>query len=44
MDRAKFVEARQWVRDQLDNVAGFWLKNGMDADEFVALVHTIFNK
>ena len=32
MDRAKFIEARQWVRDQLDNVADFWLKNGMDAE------------
>ncbi|MGM9626797.1 MAG: AGE family epimerase/isomerase, partial [Faecousia sp.] len=31
MDREKFLAQRQWVRDQLANVADFWLKNGMDA-------------
>ena len=30
MDREKFTAQRQWVRDQLANVADFWLKNGMD--------------
>ena len=30
MDREKFITQRQWVRDQLANVADFWLKNGMD--------------
>ena len=32
MDRQKMVEARQWFRDQLANVADFWLKNGMDKE------------
>ena len=30
MDRQKFIAERQWIRDQLTNVADFWLKNGMD--------------
>ena len=30
MDRQKFITERQWIRDQLTNVADFWLKNGMD--------------
>ena len=30
MDYRKLVLERQWVRDQLENVAEFWLKNGMD--------------
>ena len=32
MDRQKMRTERQWVRDQLANVADFWLKNGMDAE------------
>ena len=30
MDRQKMIEARQWVRQELEGVADFWLKNGMD--------------
>ena len=30
MDREKMLAQRQWIRDQLANVADFWLKNGMD--------------
>ena len=30
MDRQTFIESRQWIRDQLANVADFWLKNGWD--------------
>ena len=32
MDRQKMLAQRQWIRDQLANVADFWLKNGMDAE------------
>ena len=32
MDKVKFLEAREWIRSQLDNVQAFWLKNGMDAE------------
>ena len=28
MDRKKFLAERQWIRNQLSNVADFWLKNG----------------
>ena len=30
MDRQTFIESRQWIRSQLENVADFWLKNGWD--------------
>jgi len=30
MDRQKFMAEREWIRGQLDTVAAFWLKNGMD--------------
>ena len=30
MDRKKFLAERQWIRNQLSNVADFWLKNGWD--------------
>ena len=32
MDREKMLAQRQWIRDQLANVADFWLRNGMDAE------------
>ena len=32
MNQEKLLAQRQWVRDQLANVADFWLKNGMDAE------------
>ena len=30
MDRQKMIQEREWIRGQLDTVADFWLKNGMD--------------
>ena len=30
MDRKKFLAERQWIRNQLSNVADFWLKNAWD--------------
>ena len=30
MDREKMIAQRQWVRQQLETTADFWLKNGMD--------------
>ena len=30
MDRQKFIAEREWIRSQLDTVADFWLKKGMD--------------
>ena len=30
MDRKKFLAERQWIRNQLTNVADFWLKNAWD--------------
>ncbi len=30
MDREKLIADRQWIRQQLEGVADFWLKNGMD--------------
>ena len=30
MDRQKLMNERVWIRSQLDTVADFWLKNGMD--------------
>ena len=30
MDREKMIAQQQWVRQQLEGVADFWLKNGMD--------------
>ena len=30
MDRSKLICAQAWIRDQLENVCNFWLKNGMD--------------
>ena len=30
MDRQRFIEERKWICSQLDTVADFWLKNGMD--------------
>ena len=32
MDREKLIEARQWVREELDLCTDFWLKNGMDRE------------
>ena len=32
MDRKKFLAERQWGRNQLSEVADFWLKNGMDKE------------
>jgi len=30
MDRQKFLAEHEWIRSQLDTVADFWLKKGMD--------------
>ena len=30
MDRQRFIDERKWICSQLDTVADFWLKNGMD--------------
>ena len=30
MNREKMIAARQWVREQLEIAADFWLKNGLD--------------
>ena len=30
MDKEKLIEVRAWIRSQLEDCAGFWLKNGMD--------------
>ena len=32
MDREKLMEARQWVRGELDKCVEFWLINGMDSE------------
>ena len=31
MDRQRFISEHEWIRGQLDIVADFWLKNGMDS-------------
>ena len=31
MDRQRLITEREWIRGQLDTVADFWLKNGMDS-------------
>ena len=30
MDRQRFIKERQWIQSQLESVADFWLKNGLD--------------
>ncbi len=30
MDKQRFIDERKWICSQLDTVADFWLKNGMD--------------
>ena len=32
MDRVKMEQTRQWVRDELDRCAAFWLEHGMDRE------------
>ena len=32
MDRAKMEQTRQWVRDELNRCAAFWLEHGMDRE------------
>ena len=37
MDVKKFKAERQWIRNQLSNVADFWLKNGWDHEHGMKL-------
>ena len=32
MDRVKMEQTRQWVREELDRCAAFWLEHGMDKE------------
>ena len=32
MEKQKLIEAREWIRAELDRCAAFWLENGIDKE------------
>ena len=32
MEKQKLIEARQWIKEELDRCAAFWLENGIDKE------------